>query len=63
MAVRISTDKLETYRATARQSWVEERGRLVLRHECGWAIARQVCFRHPSDPRCSTFGVRGYAIR
>jgi predicted nucleotidyltransferase len=40
-AVPISPDKMETYRATARQSWVEERRRLALRHECAWAIARQ----------------------
>lgn len=41
MDVRISAEKMETYRATARQNWVEERRRLALRHERGWAIARQ----------------------
>lgn len=39
--MRISAEKMETYRATARQNWVEERRRLALRHERGWAIARQ----------------------
>lgn len=39
--MRISAEKMETYRATARQSWVEERRRLALRHERGWAIAHQ----------------------
>jgi predicted nucleotidyltransferase len=39
--VHISTEEMETYRATAWQSWVEERNRLALRHERAWAIARK----------------------
>ena len=39
--MRTSPDKMETYRATARQSWAEERRRLALRHERAWAVARQ----------------------
>jgi predicted nucleotidyltransferase len=39
--VHISTDKMETYRATARQSWRQERRRLALRHERARAIARE----------------------
>jgi hypothetical protein len=31
---------METYRATARQSWAEERRRLALRHERAWAAAQ-----------------------
>ena len=37
----VSTDKMETYRRTARQNWLQERRRLAQRHECAWAIARQ----------------------
>jgi len=34
-------DKMETYRATARQRWFEERRRLALRHEGAWTVARK----------------------
>ena len=40
-AAPISPDKMATYRATARQSWAKERGRLALRHECALAVARE----------------------
>jgi predicted nucleotidyltransferase len=39
--VLTSSDKIATYRATARQRWAEERRRLALRHERAWAVARQ----------------------
>ena len=39
--MRVSPDKIETYRATARQSRAVERRRLELRHERAWAVARQ----------------------
>ena len=39
--MRISPDKMATYRATARQSRAKERRRLVLRHERAWAVAHQ----------------------
>ena len=39
--MRISPDKMATYRATARQTWAKERSRLLLRHERAWTVARQ----------------------
>lgn len=39
--MRTSPEKMEMYRATARQIWAEERRRLALRHERAWAVARQ----------------------
>lgn len=38
--MRISPEKMETYRATAQQSWAEERRWLALRHERARVIAR-----------------------
>ena len=41
MSVRISPEKMATYRATARRSWAKERGRLELRHRRACAVACQ----------------------